>query len=88
MTDAEDHHLIGSNNVTHIYTLQNHQVNGMHYFGEGDRWQLTWGGSYSKTASEEPDRRQVMFVSQDDQPQALLTEPPRDHALLWLPGRR
>ena len=32
--DYEDHHLIGSNNVTHIYSLQNHQVNGKHYFGK------------------------------------------------------
>ena len=25
--DAEDHELTGSNNITHIYTLQNHQLN-------------------------------------------------------------
>lgn len=58
--DYEDHHLIGSNSVTHIYTLQNHQLNGKHFFGE--QWSLNWGGSYSKTASDEPDRRQIMFV--------------------------
>lgn len=58
--DYEDHNLIGSNNVTHIYTLQNHQLNGKHFFGE--RWSLNWGGSYSKTSSDEPDRRQIMFV--------------------------
>ena len=33
-TDAEDHELTGSNNITHIYTLQNHQLNGLHNFGE------------------------------------------------------
>ena len=63
--DYEDHHLIGSNNVTHIYSLQNHQVNGKHYFGK--QWDLNWGGSYSKTSSDEPDRRQVMFIREDDQ---------------------
>ena len=63
--DYEDHHLIGSNNVTHIYSLQNHQVNGKHYFGK--QWDLNWSGSYSKTSSEEPDRRQVMFIREDDQ---------------------
>jgi len=65
-TDAEGHELTGSNNIMHIYTLQNHQLNGIHNFGESDRWQLTWGGSYSKTGSEEPDRRQVMYVRDND----------------------
>ena len=63
--DYEDHHLIGSNNVTHIYSLQNHQVNGKHYLGK--QWDLNWSGSYSKTSSDEPDRRQVMFIREDDQ---------------------
>ena len=63
--DYEDHHLIGSNNVTHIYSLQNHQVNGKHYFGK--QWDLNWSGTYSKTSSDEPDRRQVMFIREDDQ---------------------
>ena len=38
--DAEGHELIGSNNITHIYTLQNHQLNGVHNFGTDDTWQL------------------------------------------------
>lgn len=63
--DYEDHHLIGSNNVIHIYSLQNHQVNGKHHFGK--QWDLNWSGSYSKTSSDEPDRRQVMFIREDDQ---------------------
>ncbi len=62
--DAENHPLAGSNDVTHIYTLQNHQLNGLHHIGR--QWELTWGGSYSKTSSEEPDRRQVMFTRNDD----------------------
>ena len=62
--DAEGHPLIGSNDITHIYTLQNHQLNGLHHFGK--QWELAWGGSYGKTSSEEPDRRQVMFEKEDD----------------------
>lgn len=63
--DYEDHNLIGSNNVTHIYSLQNHQVNGKHHFGR--QWDVNWSGSYSKTASDEPDRRQVMYIREDGQ---------------------
>ena len=58
--DYEDHHLFGSHSVTHIYSLQNHQLNGKHSFG--DNWLLNWGASYSKTGSDEPDRRQIMFI--------------------------
>ena len=63
-TDYEDHNLTGSNSVSHIYTLQNHQINGYHEFGK--RWSLNWSGSYSKTGSEEPDRRQLMFEHKKD----------------------
>ena len=55
---------MGSNDITHIYTLQNHQINGLHHLGT--QWELTWGGSYGKTSSEEPDRRQVMFEKGED----------------------
>ena len=64
--DAEDHELTGSNNITHIYSLQNHQLDGVHSFGGRGQWELTWGGSYSKTGSEEPDRRQVMYIKNDN----------------------
>ena len=64
--DAEDHELTGSNNITHIYSLQNHQLDGVHSFGRREQWELTWGGSYSKTGSEEPDRRQVMYIKNDN----------------------
>ncbi len=62
--DAEGHNLWGSNDITHIYTLQNHQLNGHHELGS--QWELNWAGSYGKTGSEEPDRRQVMFTKDDD----------------------
>lgn len=64
--DAEGHELIGSNSTNHIYTLMNHQLNAMHYLGNGEQWQLTWGGSYSNTGSDEPDRRQVMYLKGED----------------------
>ena len=57
--DRDDHQLLGIHDVTHIYTLQNHQLSGFHEFGNA--WSLTWKGSYGKTTSEEPDRRQVMY---------------------------
>ena len=62
--DAEGHQLTGSNNVTHIYALQNHQLNGVHYFAD-DRFIFDWGASYGMTSSDEPDRRQVMYVHED-----------------------
>lgn len=62
--DAEGHELIGSNNVTHIYRLINHQVKGSHIFDK--KWELDWDGSYSRTASNEPDRRQVMYIKNDE----------------------
>ena len=64
--DYEGHNLLGSNNVTHIYTLQNHQLNGVHRLGNNGQWEVMWGGSYSQTTSEEPDRRQVMFIKEND----------------------
>ena len=62
--DYEDHNLIGNNNTTHIYSLQNHQINGHHEFGK--QWELNWSSSYSKTGSNEPDRRQLMFEKDGD----------------------
>ena len=64
--DAEDHELTGSNNITHIYSLQNHQLDGVHSFGGRGQWELTWGGSYSKTGSEEPARCQGMYIKNDN----------------------
>ncbi|WP_300698284.1 TonB-dependent receptor [Bacteroides sp.] len=71
--DSEGYELTGSNNVTHIYTLQNHQLNGLHNFGEDEQWELTWGGSYGKTGSEEPDRRQVMYIKNSQGGLSLFT---------------
>lgn len=65
-TDAEGHELIGSNNVTHIYTLANHQLTGLHFIDDDEKWEVEWDASYGKTSSDEPDRRQVMFVKDDE----------------------
>ena len=62
--DQEDHHLVGSNDVMHVYRLMTHQLYGMHEFG--DDWKLHWSGAYTSTASDEPDRRQVMFLKNPD----------------------
>lgn len=62
--DGDKNPLVGSNQNTHIYELQNYQLQGKHDIGSS--WNLEWNGSYSKTSSEEPDRRQVMFRKMDD----------------------
>ena len=58
--DYESNELLGSNSVFHAYSLLNNQLNGHHELGEG-QWTIDWSGSYGITASDEPDRRQVMF---------------------------
>ena len=62
--DAEGHLLTGSNNVTHVYSLQNHQLNGLHFLLDS-RVEIDWAASYGKTGSYEPDRRQVMYIHEE-----------------------
>lgn len=57
--DYEGNDLLGSNSVFHAYSLMNNQLNGHHELGKN--WEIAWSGSYGITASDEPDRRQVMF---------------------------
>lgn len=57
--DSEGVTLKGSNSIFHAYSLLNNQLSGYHRLG--DRWELNWAGSYGRTGSDEPDRRQVMF---------------------------
>ena len=59
----EGYDLVGVNQVSHFYMLQNYQLSGHH---EIDDWNIDWGTSYSLTSSDEPDRRQVMFSRGDD----------------------
>lgn len=61
--DEEGIRLKGSNQNSHVYELQNYQLTGHHVLG---KWDTDWSGSYSKTSSEEPDRRQVMFRQMSD----------------------
>ena len=59
----EGYSLAGINSVSHFYMLQNYQLSGHH---EVSDWLIDWGASYSRTASDEPDRRQVMFSRSSD----------------------
>mgnify|MGYP004507115367 CR=1 FL=1 len=56
----ESYDLVGSNSVSHFYTLQDCQLTGKHELA-GEKWLLDWGSSFCATSSDEPDRRQVMF---------------------------
>ena len=69
--DEEGHSLIGINDIMHIYTLQNHQLDGLHNIN--DAWSINWKASYSNTSSEEPDRRQVMYERGEDSSLKLFT---------------
>lgn len=62
--DSEGNNLLGSNSVTHIYSLLNNQLIGKHALGKN--WLLIWSGSYGITQSDEPDRRQVMFRKNEE----------------------
>ena len=55
---VESYDLVGRNQVTHVYTLQNYQLSGHHEIND---WLIDWGASYTLTSSDEPDRRQVMY---------------------------
>lgn len=61
--DSEGNNLEGSNSVYHLYSLINNQLDGEHIFG---KWTINWNGGYGITASDEPDRRQAMFLRKDN----------------------
>ncbi len=63
--DAEGINLRGSNSVYHIYTLFNNQLTGSHYLAD-NRLLADWQVSYGRTTSDEPDRRQVMFIENNN----------------------
>lgn len=63
--DYEDHVLTGLNDVAHVYRLMTHQLQGSHDLGS--HFRLKWDVSYGKTASEEPDRRQLMYIRHGDE---------------------
>lgn len=58
--DPEGNDLIESNSIYHIYSLLNNQLTGKHQFL--GRLFADWQLSYGRTASDEPDRRQVVFA--------------------------
>lgn len=59
----EDVKLLSSNSIYHIYALFNNQLAGKHELK--DNLSLKWQGSYGRTTSDEPDRRQVIFRKDD-----------------------
>lgn len=59
----EGYDLTGHNQVSHFYMLQDYQLSGHHDISD---WDIDWGVSYSMTSSDEPDRRQVMFIRGED----------------------
>jgi TonB-dependent receptor len=63
--DAEGVDLKGSNSVYHIYSLFNNQLTGRHSFRD-EQFNASWQLSYGTTGSDEPDRRQVMFMKNGD----------------------
>lgn len=71
-TDHQDVTLKGSNSLYHIYTLLNNQITGRHEL-MGNQLYLDWQGSYGRTTSDEPNRRQVMFQKGADGKLALFT---------------
>ncbi|MGL5015895.1 MAG: TonB-dependent receptor domain-containing protein [Bacteroidales bacterium] len=58
--DAEGVELVASNSVYRIYNLINNQLIGNHTLN--DKLDMTWKASYGFTSSDEPDRRQVMYL--------------------------
>ncbi len=54
----------GSNSVLHVYNLLNNQINGQHRLTE--QLDMIWSGSYATTSSDEPDRRQTLFVEDEE----------------------
>lgn len=66
--DSEGNNLEGSNSVYHLYSLINNQLDGEHTFG---KWTVSWNAGYGITASDEPDRRQAMFLRKDNGELAL-----------------
>lgn len=78
--DAEGIDLKGSNSVYHIYTLLNNQLTGKHQFNS---LFADWQVSYGKTTSDEPDRRQVMFIKNSDESLSLFKLNQQETMRFW-----
>ena len=62
--DQEGNPLIGSNSILRLYNLVNNQLHGRHDLSHS--LELSWDASYGYTTSDEPDRRQIMYVRDGD----------------------
>lgn len=58
--DAEGIDLVASNSIYRVYNLINNQLIGNHKLT--NKLDMTWKASYGFTSSDEPDRRQVIYL--------------------------
>ncbi len=56
----ENDNLLGSNNVSFVYMLLNQQLSGKHQLS--NKLKMDWAVSYGITSSDEPDRREVLYI--------------------------
>ncbi len=56
----ENDDLLGLNSQSRIYSLINQQLTGRHQLN--NRISMNWAASYGATSSEEPDRREVLYI--------------------------
>lgn len=62
--DAEGMPLLANNSLYRNYRLLNNQLIGAHEIAS--KWNIDWKGAYGRTTSDEPDRRQIMYLRNDD----------------------
>ena len=62
--DDNDYQLVGSNSSYHVYRLINNQISGKYSLSNKLFFKIN--GSFTSTASYEPDRRQLMFRIKGD----------------------
>lgn len=63
-SEDRDTYYTSSNSSRKIYALFNNQIIGKHKFN--DKYDLNYAVSYSSTSSDEPDRRQVLYIHDTD----------------------
>lgn len=62
--DAEGMPLLANNALYRNYQLLNNQLIGVHEIAS--KWNIDWKGAYGQTKSNEPDRRQIMYLRNED----------------------
>lgn len=62
--DAEGMPLLANNSLYRNYQLLNNQLIGVHELAR--KWNIDWKGAYGHTKSDEPDRRQIMYLKNEN----------------------